>query len=130
MGDAQRDERGADVLAVGEGRQALDMDSEQARERVGLGVTELWELGCDVLNRAMSLAQLDAGQGSPLSDGSGGRREAIVDQCGCQRVGPCRDVAAGCGELDGIPLFELGAALAGELAHRIGAGVLGEKTKC
>ncbi len=130
MGDAQGNERGADVLAVGKSRQALDVDSEQARERVGLGVAELWELGRDVLNRAMSLAQLHAGQRSPLSDRSGGRREAIGDQRGCERVGPRTDVVAGCGQLDGIPLFEVGAALAGELAHRLGSGVLGEKTKC
>jgi hypothetical protein len=57
------DECGADVLAMGKGRQALDMDSEQARERIGLGVTELWELGCDVLHRAVPLAQLHSGQG-------------------------------------------------------------------
>src|SRR5450631_42936 len=52
----QRDERGADVLAVGKGRQALDVDPEQARERVRLGVTELGELSCDVLHRAVALA--------------------------------------------------------------------------
>jgi hypothetical protein len=44
------------VLSVGEGRQALDVNAEQARERVGLGVTELRELGCDVLHRTVPLA--------------------------------------------------------------------------
>ena len=50
------------MVAVGEGRQALDVDAEQARERLGLGLAELGELGGDVLHRAVALAQLDAGE--------------------------------------------------------------------
>jgi len=125
--DTQGDERGADVLAVGERGKALDMDSEQARERVGLGVTELRELCCDVLHRAMPLAQLHTGQGRALSNGSGGGGETVRDQCGRKRVRTDSDVIAGGGQLRGIALFELGAALAGELAHRVGAGVIGKK---
>ena len=127
MDDTQGDERGADVLAVGERRQALDVDSEQARERVGLGVTELRELCCDVLHGAMPLAQLHAGQGRALSDGSGGGGEPVRDQCGRECVRADSDVIAGGGQLRGIAFFELGAAFAGELAHRVGAGVVGKK---
>ena len=112
---------------MGEGRQALDVNSEQTRERVGLGVTELRELGRDVLNGAMALAQLHTGQRRALSDRSGGRGETVHDQCRRERVRAGRDVITSRGELRGIALFELGAALAGELAHRVGTGVLGKK---
>ena len=61
MSGTQGDERGANVLSMGEGREALDVNSEQARKRVGLGVAELWELGRHMLNGAMSLAQLHSG---------------------------------------------------------------------
>ena len=98
MNDTQGDERGADVLAVGERRQALDVNSEQARERVGLGVTELRELGCDVLHRAMSLAQLHTGKGRALPDRAGGGGEAVGDQCRRKCVSADSDVIAGSGE--------------------------------
>ncbi|MDQ1482916.1 MAG: hypothetical protein QOF35_992, partial [Actinomycetota bacterium] len=48
---------------MGKCRQALDVDPEQPRERIGLGVTELRKLGCDVLHRAVPLAQLHPSQG-------------------------------------------------------------------
>ena len=50
------------MVAVGQGGQALDVDAEQARERLGLGLAELGELGGDVLHRAVALAELDAGE--------------------------------------------------------------------
>ena len=127
MSDTQGDERGADVLAVGERGKALDVHSEQARERVGLGVTELRELCCDLLHRAMPLAQLHTGQGRALSDGSGGGGESVRDQCGRKCVRPDSHVVAGSGQLRGIALFELGAALASELADRVGSGVFCEE---
>lgn len=130
MDDTQGDERGADVLAVGEGRQALDVNPEQARERVGLGVTELRELGCDVLYRAMPLAQLHTGQGRALANRSGGGGESVGDQCRRQSVRASGDLIASGSELRGIALLNLGTAFAGELAHRVGAGVLGKKAQC
>ena len=129
MPGTQGDERGADVLAMGEGRQALDVNSEQARERVGLGVTELWKLGRHMLNGAMSLAQLHSGQRRALSHWSGGRRKPVGGQCRCQCLGPYGDVLARVGELDGIPLLELVVAFAGELAHGILASMLGKKAQ-
>ncbi len=97
MDSTQGDERGADMLAVGERGQALDVDSEQARERVGLGVTELRELGRDVLHRAMPLAQLHTGQGRALSNRSGGGGESVRDQCRRKCVRTDSDVIAGSG---------------------------------
>ena len=114
---------------MGEGCKALNVNTEQARERVGLGVAELWELCRDVLHRAMPLAQLHTGKGRALTDGSGGRRETVGGQCRGQRLGACRDVLAGVGELRGIPLLGVVAALLGELAHGILAGMIGEKTQ-
>ncbi len=127
MNGTEGDERGADVLTMGEGRQALDVNSEQAREGVGLGVTELRELGCDVLHRAMPLAQLHTGQRRAHSHGSGGGGETVGGQCRCQCLRPGGDALARCGELRGIPLFELCDAFAGELANSICAGVLGKE---
>lgn len=108
---------------MGERRQSLDVNSEQARERVGLGVTEGMERGCDVLHGAMSLAQLHTGQGRARFDGSGGGGESVCGQCRRAR----RDVIAACGDLCGIPGFKVGIALASERVHSIGAGLFGKK---
>jgi len=112
---------------MGERRQSLDVNSEQARERVGLGVTEGRERGCDVLHGAMSLAQLHTGQGRARFDGSGGGGETVCGQCGRQCVRARRDVIAACGDLCGIPGFKVDISLASERAHSIGAGLFGKK---
>jgi hypothetical protein len=114
---------------MGEGGQSLDMNAEQARERVGLGVTERRERGCDVLDRAMSLAQLDTGQRRARSDGSGGRGETVAGQRRRQCVRARRDVIARGSELPDIARFKVGIPFAGELAHGIGAGLFGKKTQ-
>ena len=129
MDDTQGDERGADVLAMREGRQALDVNSEQAREGVGLGVTELRELRCDMLHRAMSLAQLHAGQGCALSDRSGGGGETVGGQCRRQCLRAHGDVLARIGELRGIALLELVVAFVCEVAHGILASVFGKEAQ-
>lgn len=66
---------------MGKSGRASDVNPEQSRERVGLGITERRELGCDVLNRAMPLAQLHTGQGRACCDESGGSRETVGAQC-------------------------------------------------
>ena len=129
MPGTQGDERGADVLAMGERRQALDVNSEQAREGVGLGVTELWKLGRHMLNRTMPLAQLNSGERRALSDRSRGCRKPVGGQCRRQCLGTCGDVLTSIDELYGIPLLELVVAFPGKLAHRILAGVLDKKTQ-
>ena len=125
----QGDEGGADVLTVGEGRQALDVDSEQARERIRLGITELWELGRDVLHRAMALAQLHSDQGRALTHGSGGGGVTVGSQLRCQYLGPGSDVVACCRKLFGAPLLEIGNPPTGELSDSLCAGVLGEESQ-
>ena len=52
------DEGGADVIALGQGGQALDVDAEESAEGIGLGLAQLRELRGDVLDRAVALAQL------------------------------------------------------------------------
>jgi hypothetical protein len=81
------------VVALGQGGQALDVDAEQARERLGLGLAELRELGGDVLHRAVALAELDAGEraGTGRADGACGRRVAV----GVQRVDQGRSAVGG-----------------------------------
>ena len=54
------------VLAASQGGQPLDVHAEDAGERIGLGVTEVSELGRDRSDRAMPLAQLDACQPGAL----------------------------------------------------------------
>ena len=103
------------------------MDPEQARERVGLGVTELGELACDVLHGAVSLTQLHTGQGRALRDRPGGGSETVGGQRRRKGLSARGDVLAGGGELDRVALLQLGSALAGELAHRVGSGVLGKE---
>ena len=114
---------------MGERPQPLDVNAEQARERVGLGVTKRRELGCDVLNRAMPLAQLHTGQRRAHSDRSGRGRETIGSQCPRQGLRAGGNVLTRSGELRGIPRFELGNAPAGELAHGVGTGVFGQKAQ-
>src|SRR5665647_3069831 len=114
---------------MGEGRQALDVDSEQPRERICLGVTELWELGCDVLHRAVPLAQLHSGQERARSYGSGGGGETIGAQCRCQCLRSGGDTLVCRGQLSGIPLLELGDAFAGKLGNGICTGAAGEEPK-
>ena len=114
---------------MGQGCQALDVNSEQTRERICLGVTELRELGRDVLHRAMPLAQLHAGQWRALPDRTGGGGETVSGQCRRQYLGALGDVVACLRELHGIALFELGVEFVGELAHGILAGVIGNKAQ-
>ena len=49
---------GADTVAVGDGGQPLDVPAEQASEDLGLGLAELGELGRDVRDRTVVLAEL------------------------------------------------------------------------
>ena len=115
---------------MGEGRQALDMDSEQARERVSLGVTELWELGCDVLHWAVPLAQLHSGQGRSLSHGPGGCGVTLGAQCVCQYVRPRSNVPPSRRQLGGVLPLELSNAFTGKLADGILTCVLSQETQC
>jgi hypothetical protein len=48
---------------MGDGRQPLDVRTEQSSERLGLGLAQLRKLLGDVCHRAVVLAQLLAGSG-------------------------------------------------------------------
>ncbi len=112
---------------MGTSRQALDVDPEQARERGGLGGTECRELGCDVLHRAMPLAQMHTGQGRARFNWSGGSGETVYGQSRRQCLRAGTDVLARRRERRRIPRFELGAAFASERVHGIGTGMFGKK---
>jgi hypothetical protein len=107
----------------------LDFYPKQPRERVGFSITERRELGCDVLNRAMALSQLDTGQGHARVHGLGGGSEAI----GTERHGKCLStggyILARRVEQCGIPRLELCTAFAGKFFHCVGTGVFGEKAQ-
>jgi len=114
---------------MGEGCEALHVNSEQARERVGLGVTELRELCGDVPNGAVPLAQLHAGQGRALSDRSGGGGEAVGGQGRRKDLNALGDALSCLAELHGKTLLELSGALTRKVAHGILARMLGKETQ-
>ena len=120
-----RDVRGADVVAVGERRQALDVYPEQAGERVGLGLAELGELPRDVLHGAVPLAQLRtepryAGRGRPDRGGV-----AVGGQGRGQGLRARRRGLAGRLDPRPVPALELADALLGEGAD----GVVAERSR-
>ena len=65
-----RDERRADAVAVGDGRQPLDVRAEQLGEDLGLRLAELRELLGDMSDRAVVLAEL-------LADRCAARRSSV-----------------------------------------------------
>jgi len=70
------DVRGTYPVAVGDGRQPLNVRAQHPFEGPGLSLAQLGELGGDVRNRAVVLAQLHAGAGV-LSTGS----VSLAGQC-------------------------------------------------
>lgn len=103
----------------------LDVDTEQAREGIRLGLAEGRELLGRVLHRAVPLAQLDARQGAG-ADGTRGGGEAVAGQQVDERLGPCGRVFAGGCQLSGIPLLDGRHPRASEVGNSLGPGVLGE----
>ncbi len=89
--------------AAGQRRETLDVDAEQAGEGVGLGLAEGRELARDLLDRAVALAQLDAGERA-RADRSGRGGEAVLGERVDEGVGPRGGVGAGGVEPSGIPL--------------------------
>ena len=114
----ERDEGGADAVAVGDGGEALDVDVEQAPEGGRLGVAQLRELRGDVLDRAVVLAQLDAGA---VRGDRGG-----VPVVG-QRLGERGGAVLGAVEAVAVAVLELGDPRLGERLDRgVAAGGLQE----
>ena len=113
------------MVSARQRREPLDVDTEQARERIRLGLAEGRELLCRVLHRAVPLAQLDARQRAS-ADGTRGGGEAVAAQQVDERLGPCARVVADGSQLSGLPLLESRHPSAGEVGNGLGAGVLGE----
>lgn len=128
VGSAGWNERGAHVVTTSEGGQALDVHPEQAREGLGLGLAEGGELRSDVLHGAVTLAQLDAGEPARAHRPGGGGKTVVAEGLH-EGVSPLGGVVTDGSECCAIPLLSLGAAGAGELGHRLRAGVLGEVTQ-
>jgi len=114
-----RHEGGADMVAVGQGREPLDMDPEEPREGVGLRVTELRELGGDVLDRAVPLAQLEATGTRTADDRPCAGGISVAGQRHDERGHPVPRIVTHSGELDRIPLLDLRDPLLGERGHRL-----------
>ena len=75
-----RDVGRADVLAVGERREPLYVNAEEARERPRLRLAQLGERPGHLVDRAVALAQLE---GRPAGDRSGAGGVAV----GTERLG-------------------------------------------
>ena len=86
VGRCSGDVGGADAVAVGDGRQPLDVGAEQAAEHRGLGLAQLRELAGHVRDRAVVLAELPARRRSVR--GRGG--VTLGAERGGERLGPGR----------------------------------------
>lgn len=121
------DEGGADVIALGQGGQALNVDSEESAEGVGLGLAQLGELSCDVLDGTVTLAQLQADDVT-VTDRACTGCVAFDAQCLDERLGAGPGVISGRLELGGTPLLERADALVGEGTHGLLADALAQET--
>lgn len=116
------DEGGADVIALGQGGQALNMDAEESAEGVGLGLAQLRELRSDVLDRAVPLAQLDT-DAAVLADRAGAGSVALDLQGLHERSCAITKIVTGGCHAGTHPLLEPADALVGEGTHGIVTGV-------
>ena len=114
---------GADTVAVGDGGESLDVPAEQSGEDLGLGLAQLRELGRDVRDRAVVLAQLVADR-----RGRDRRGVAVVAQRLGQHLGAIARAPALGSEL-AVAGLELGGAAAGELGDRVVAGRLAQEAQ-
>ena len=85
------------MVAVRERREPLDVDAENLGEHLGFRVAAPGVVGRDVLHRAVTLAQLDAGERT-RPDGTGRRCVAVATQCRDEGVGPRGGIVARLGE--------------------------------
>ena len=116
------DERRAHVVAVRERRQALHVHAEQPRERICFSVTELGKFPSHVLDGAVPLTELYAGEraGRARRPHRAGRGcEPVAGQRPDQSGGARLPVVARFGELGGIPLLDLGDPLLRERGDRV-----------
>lgn len=111
------------MLASGQRGQPLDVDAEQLREGVGLGLAQLGELRRDMPDRAVTLAHLDTGQ---AADRHRARRrgETIAREGLDQSVGLRGQRAPGGGEVSGIPALQLRGPTASKSRDSFTTGTL------
>ena len=123
----ERNDGGADAIAVGDGGETLDVASEQVRKRLGLRLTQLWILTGDMCHRAVMLTDLDTGR---RRVDAGGESELA------QRSGKGADLFGVAGALPVSsqnrpkPFLERGAACFGEGCHRVGTAHLLDEGEC
>jgi len=87
--------RGADTVAVGDGGESLDVRAENLLERAGLRLAEFGELRCDVRDRAVVLADLDALDGARGVDRLRGRSVSVLGERPGESVGTCGERRSG-----------------------------------
>ena len=104
------------MIALGQGGQALDVDAEETPEGIGLGLAEFRELGGDVADRAMPLAQLDTDIGV-VAHRPGTRRETLRAEGLDEGVGAGQGVIPGRLDQTGDPVLQCSDPLVGEGTH-------------
>ncbi len=110
------------TVAMSDGRQPLDMTSEEAGENFGLGFAELGKLRSYVRDGAVVLAQLLAGR-----RGVDRRGVAVPGQGCCQHSRAV--LGRGCGDDISMALFEFGCTTTGEVGDRFGSAGLSEEAQ-
>lgn len=111
-------------VATGDRRQPLYVRSEQVGERRGLGLTQLWELGGDMRDRAVMLAQLRA-----RSHIAGRGGVTLLGQRESQRFRPLRRLRSG-GHRLAVRIDHRGHPAPGERADRLLTTALREEPEC
>jgi hypothetical protein len=109
---------GADRVSAGDGGQPLDVGAQQPLERPCFCLAQLRELGRDVRDRAVVLAELAAG-----ADLVGRRSVALAGQ----RLGQRLDLLLGGADLGAVPLLDGGDPEGGELGDGLVAAGLGQE---
>lgn len=120
------DEGGADVIALGQGGQALDVDAEKSAEGICLSLAELRKLRSDVPDRAVALAQLETDT-RVIADRAGGGSVSVDAQRLDEGVGSVQGVVAGGLDLLGDPLLQYSHPLVSKGSYgRLAAGPVQE----
>jgi hypothetical protein len=117
------------VLTLDKSCSSFNANPEQSRERFGLNVAEHRELGRDMQNWAMPLAQLHTSHGQARAGRPNRRCETVSAQYRRQCLRADAHISTRRGQLCGIPSLQLCATFTGELAHGIRTGVFCKKAQ-
>ena len=124
-----RDECRAHVFTVGECREPLDVDAQETREPLGLGLADLRELGGDVLERTMPLSQLNPFAGGVHSHGAGRCGVPVGREGIRQGPGAIKDLRTGGTDDRGVTRLQACDMLVGELGDGGLPHPLGDETQ-